>query len=138
MRILLILLVAILSSCVMDPSGDYRLKVVNATKHELAIDYNIDTLPVYPTVNHTEVYLRQSILVGDTREVLEYSGKPWPDFFEISRNKKLNLFIYNVDSLLPYKSIDTLIKRRIYKRLSYSLAEIDSLNWIVVVKDDRK
>jgi len=136
MRILLILIVAMLLSCAMEPSGDHRLKVVNSTKHELSIDYGVDTVPEYPSINDTEIYLKHSILMGDTLGVLEYSRNPWPEFFEISKNKKLNLFIYNVDSLLAYKSIDTLIKRKIYKRLSYSLAEINSLNWIVVVKDE--
>ncbi|MNE48589.1 hypothetical protein D3C80_1430630 [compost metagenome] len=119
----------------MEPSGDDRLKVVNATNHKLSVYYGLDSLPEYPAVNGTEIYLDRLIEIGDTSSIVVYNLKPWPDFIEKSNNKKLNLFVYNVDSLLIYKNIDTLIKRKIYKTLSYSSEEINSLNWIVVVKD---
>lgn len=118
----------------MEPVGDNRLKIINHTDYPFTIGYYTDTVPEYPSVNHTQVYIRDSINVSDTIEVVEHSRKPWPWFLERSKNKKLNLFIYNINDLKKYGSIDTLIKRRIYKRLQYNESELDSLKWVIVVK----
>jgi hypothetical protein len=52
----------------------------------------------------------------------------------LSKNKKLNLFIYNVDTLRKYQFIDTLINRKMYKRLEYSERQLEELKWVIVVK----
>ena len=135
MKINWILLLFLLSSCIIDPSGDYRFKVINHTNHLITIEYNIDTIPEYPAINDTWLYLQDSIKINDTLKVLEYSYKPWPYFFERSKNKKVNLFIYNLELLKKYNHIDTLIKRKLYKRLEYSEKELNELDWTVEVKN---
>ena len=73
-------------------------------------------------------------MVGDTMSQRANNAN-WPRFVRNSVNRKLHLFVYNVDSLKAYKNIDTLNARKIYKRLDYSEEELNKLNWIVVIKD---
>lgn len=134
MKVYQILALLILSSCTFE-SFDSRLKVVNNTNHEISINYNIsDTVPVLPSASKTNYYLRDFISINDTMSVQEESWKSWPVVIDKSKTRKLNLFIYSLDSIKKYKEIDTLISRKIYKRLEYSKNELEKANWIVVVK----
>lgn len=119
----------------MEPAGDYRLRLVNHTSYQFGVDYNFDTIPQYPSVINTDFYFDHPVKISDTIKMLEKSYKPWSQFFKRNKTNKLNLFIYNIDSLKKYDSIDTLIKRKIYKNLKYSEQQLKKLNWIVVVKD---
>jgi len=129
----LALITLFLTSCIYDPVGDDRLKVVNQSGYQIFVDYDANSVPLYPSQITTETHLDHPVNDDDTTKLLEYSSKPWPQFFE--RNKKLNLFIYSIDSLEKYNSIDTLIKRKLYKKIAFSKNEIEKLNWIVVIKD---
>ena len=125
----------LLFACTMEPAGDYRLRLVNHTSYQFGVDYNFDTIPQYPSVINTDFYFDHPVKISDTIKMLEKSYKPWSQFFKRNKTNKLNLFIYNIDSLKKYDSIDTLIKRKIYKNLKYSEQQLKKLNWIVVVKD---
>jgi len=124
-----ILLVFLLPACIYE-WGDARLKIINRTNHEISFDYNIDTVPKYPSTKRD----RPITYIGDTSHVPENRDN-WPAAIERSNNKKLNLFIYNVDSLKKYNEIDLLIQKGIYKRFSYSREELEKSNWIVTIKD---
>jgi len=133
MKLCGILLIFILLSCTYDPQ-DKRLLVINHTNSEIAIYWNADTIPEYPSISDTEVYLAYySIKSSDSLWVPEDNAN-WPKYVENSYNNKLNLFIYRVDSIKKYKNIDTINARRIYKKMEYSAAELNRLNWRVVVK----
>ena len=135
MKVLQILGLLFLSSCIYE-SFDSRLKVVNQTNGDFSLNYNIsDTVPEYPSANHTEYYLEHITNNGDTMLVPENSWKSWPQVIENSKKKKLSLFIYSLDSIKKYKEIDTLISRKIYKRMEYSKDQLEKFNWIVVVKE---
>jgi len=130
-----ILVFFLLCGCSMELEGDDRLNVVNRTDYRLVCEYNIDSIPKSPSVINTDGFYDHPVNIDDSIKLVEYSLKPWPRFFERSKNKKLNLFIYNIDSLRAYKDIDTLIKRKIYKRLEYSEQDLNRLNWTVDVKN---
>lgn len=134
MKTIYFFLFLFLFSCIYETDDD-RLKIVNKTNYEFSLNYNLkDTIPEYPSVNHTEYYSENLVNVGDTVSVSEEQWKTWPSVIGNSRTKKLNLFIYSNDSLKKYKEIDILIKRKIYKRLEYSVSELEKKNWTVVVK----
>lgn len=134
MRIYLILILFLLFGCI-EPAGDDRLRIVNHTNYELAYSYNTDIIPRYPSVIDAGIYFDHPVKINDTVKVFEYDHKPWHWFFEKSKNKKINLFIYNLDSLKVYRNIDTLIKRKIYRKFEYSEQEINKLNWIVTIEN---
>lgn len=133
MKIYSVLLIFLLMSCAYDP-GDKRLKTINKMDHEIVVYWDSDTIPKYPSINETEVYLRYKIKRGDTLSQPEDDSN-WPMYVRNSLNKKLNLFVYNVDTLMAYNSIDTLNAKKMYRRLEYSEQELDKLNWIVIIKD---
>lgn len=133
MKIHQFLLILLLASCVYDP-GDGRLEIINHTKHDIAVYWHSDTIPEYPSINETELYLRDKIMVGDKASQPADNGN-WPKFVQNSLNKKLNLFIYNVDTLKAYHSIDTLNIKKLYKRLEYTIEELDRLDWKVVIEE---
>jgi len=135
MKVLQILALLFLSSCIYE-SFDSRLKVVNQTTGDFSLNYSIsDTLPEYPSVNKTAYYLRDTVGRKDTMSVDEVNGKDWPFAIDGSKTKKLNLFIYSLDSIKKYKEIDTLLSRKIYKRLEYSKEELEKSNWTVTIRD---
>ena len=133
MKAYIILCFVLVSGCAMEPEGDYRLKIVNNTAYQFFVDYNVEGIPQYPSVIDIDNCFDHPVKINDTVRILEYTSKPWPQFFKRSKNDKLNLFIYNLDSLKRYNSIDTLIKKKIYKKLEYSQQELERLEWIVVV-----
>lgn len=133
MRVFQIFIVIFFSSCFYD-SGDSRLNTANQTNHEITVDWNTDTVPENPSVNHTGFYLINKISVNANLDQPEDNAN-WPRFFDKSLGKKLHLFIYNVDTLKRYNSIDFLKERRMYKRVDYSEEELEKLNWQVLVKD---
>jgi hypothetical protein len=134
MKIILLIVPFLFCSCIMDPGGDDRLRIVNQTNDLISVYYHSDTVPEYPSINATQLYLRDSIRINDTVRLTAYDPKPWSYFFERSKNNKLNLFIYSMDSLKKYKDIDTLIRRKIYKKVEYSERQLEKLNWVIVVK----
>jgi hypothetical protein len=48
-----------------------------------------------------------------------------------SVNKKLNLFFFNVDTLLKYNDLNYVYTKKLYTLYSFSEEELDSMNWIV-------
>lgn len=132
MKIYQISIIVFLASCAYD-RGDKRLKIINQTKDEITLDWHSDRIPEYPSVNHTDVYIRNRVLIGDSLNLPE-SDANWPRFVQKSINKKLNLFVYNIDSLRKY-GIDTLNIRKMYRRVEYSEKDLDELNWRVVIRD---
>lgn len=126
-----ILFLLLLCSC---EYYDNRLQIVNQTGQEIAVETYSDTIPEFPSRNKTPVYWNARILRNDTMKLTEYGKNGWVFALSKSRNRKLNLIVYNIDSLLKYESIDTLIKKRIYKRYEQSEDELNKNNWIIVVR----
>jgi hypothetical protein len=131
MRIAVISVLIFLSAC---DYYDNRLRIVNHTKSKITVGTYNDTIPDFPSAGKTEFYLRRLAEPGDTLEVTEIGKNGWPFVIARSWNKKLNLIVYSVDSLLKYQSIDTLIKKEIYERYEFSEEELKTKNWVVVLQ----
>ncbi len=130
---LAILFSILISSC---DVHDERLKVVNLLTAEITLSPQLDTVPQFPSINKTEYYLSDTLYPEDTaRLIQEGMEDAWPFFISESVNDKLNLFVYNVDTLKKYQSIDTLIRRKLYTRYSRSKNELEKSDWIVIIND---
>lgn len=115
---------------------DDRLKVMNHSIEEITLSTGLDTVPGYPSVNKSEYYLRTSLSPLDSRRLLkEGRSKAWSFFISESKNDKLNLFVYNIDTLRKYQSIDTLIKNRLYRRYSFTEKELEKSDWEIVIEN---
>jgi len=133
MKFYIVLIIVLFSSCVYDPI-DKRLLVVNHQTNDIVIYWNSDTIPEFPSVNHTEVYLTNyGIRSNDSLWVPE-DGANWPKYLDSAINKRLNLFVYNVDTIKKYNNIDTINIKKRYQRLEYSKQQLEKLNWRIVVK----
>jgi len=125
-----IILGLLFASCIYDPA-DSRARIVNQAAYEITLYYGLDTIPL--DQNHTEFYLSNTVKSNDTVRLRAYNAD-WPSLVEESTNKKLNLFVYNVDSLKAYNDIDLMTARKKYTRYQYTLKELEEMNWIIVVK----
>lgn len=133
MRRTLAIVIVFFSSC---DVHDDRLQVVNMSGQEIALQTEKDTIPKYPNVNKSAYYLGERLLPGESVK-LKYEGmrNGWSFFIKESVNKRLNLFVYDIDSLKKYRSIDTLTKRHLYTRYSFSEGELENKNWRVLIND---
>src|SRR5690606_26619651 len=131
MRVAIISFLIFLSAC---DYYDNRLQIVNHSNGEIAVETYQDTVPDFPSINKTEFYLKKTAMPEDTLELTEIGKNGWPFLIARSKNKKLNLMVYSVDSLQKYQSIDTLIKRRLYDRYEFSEDELKDKDWIVVIR----
>ena len=51
------------AACIYDP-GDARLEVTNIGENVITLEYGMDTIPDYPSVNHAEFYLQDTVKAG--------------------------------------------------------------------------
>lgn len=122
-----------LTGCVTD-YYDHRLVILNNTGKSIIVETYPENLPDVEQTNNTEYYLQREIEPG-AKSDLEQNGKNgWPNFITNSKNKRLNLVVYSWDSLLKYKSIDSLISKRIYTSYHLSQDTLTKLNWVVNIK----
>lgn len=129
----ILLFIIVVTSC---DVHDDRLKVLNLSDVNISLSTEKDTIPEYPSVDKTEYHLRSALYPEEEKKLL-YEGqrKGWSFFIADSKNEKLNLFVYNIDSMGKYKSIDTLIRKQIYTRYSFTEQELDEMDWQVIIKD---
>lgn len=113
---------------------DGRLEVQNNTSHVVAVETFLDSIPTLSELNKTEYYLQNSINPNETKRFIEMgSTKGWSFRIEKSNNNRLNLFVFQIDSLKVY-GIDSLISLEIYDRYMFSETELDKKNWKVVIE----
>lgn len=113
---------------------DGRLEVQNNTSHVIAVETFLDSIPTLPVLNKTEYYLQNYINPGETESLSKPgSTRAWSFLIENSSNKRLNLFVFQMDSLKVY-GIDSLITLGIYDRYMFSKKELDKKNWKVVIE----
>jgi len=130
MKKIIILLVFFLNGC---DYYDHRLEIINKSENEIVVENYLDTVPNFPSLGKTEFYLDHRIIQGDSAKLTAIGKKGWPFNIIKSKNKKLNLVVYNIDSLRKYQSIDTLIRRQIYTRYEFSEDEMKDKDWKVVI-----
>lgn len=113
---------------------DERLQVQNNTHHVIAVETFLDSIPTLSELNKTEYYLQNSINPSETERLIKMgSTKGWSFRIEKSNNKRLNLFVFHIDSLKMY-GVDSLISLGIYDRYMFSKKELDEKNWKVVIE----
>jgi len=113
---------------------DYRLVIVNETNGMIVAETDTDTLPKLPRINKTEFYLDRGINPQEQSRLMKGGKNGWPFAIKRSKNNKLNLFVYNIDSLKKYKSIDSLVAKKKYSRYEFSEDELEANDWKVVIK----
>ena len=113
---------------------DNRLKIINKSRDILIAEVFPDTIPTFPSPNRTEFYLRVTIQPDSTYIPTMPEANGWEREIFRSKNNRLNLFVFGLDSLQKYESIDTLISRKIYRRVSRSKEELTKDKWIITIQ----
>lgn len=114
-------------------SGDSRLKVTNRKTSPIAIELSEDTIP--SNLGLVDYYLRKQIKFYDT---ISFTGgiggkNYWSNFISTSKNERLNIFIYDVDTLIKYMDMEYIRNNRLWvKKMQLSEAELDSMKWVIV------
>lgn len=128
---IIILFLVLLNAC---DYYDNRLRVINHTNGDITVETYSDTVPEFPSINKTAFYLSKIAAPEDTLNITEIGTNGWPFAIARSKNKRLNLIVYSVDSLRKYQSIDTLINRHIYDRYEFSENELNDKNWTIILR----
>lgn len=122
-------------------SIDHKLKIINSTDDKIYYTYNQnnDLLAMYDVeLNKMKVpqscynYI-QSIEANDTIMPPEMGYEAWVKLIQNSKNKKLYIFTFDIDTLEKYQWKEITQKNKYKKRYAISLEELNRANWTVSV-----
>lgn len=110
--------------------NDSRLLIKNNSEHAITFDYSLDT--VLEKRSNLDFYIRDKIMPGETvAKTKPGSTNSWPFLIQKSNNKRLNLFIINIDTLTRYNDWEYIRNNRLYKRYELTEEDLNRSNWIV-------
>jgi hypothetical protein len=120
------LVILILTSC---DRFDARLKIHNKSgKTIFVITSETKNLSIY---NGVEYYKLRNI-PPDSSDTKLLMNITWNDYINHSFNKKLNLYVFDLDTLLKYENIDSTLKHPIYK-YEIPLKELEKKDWNITI-----
>ena len=130
--LLFLIIHAICLSC---KTVDSRLEVYNMSSSDIVVIGYEDTIPDLKKTFFTTYYLLHIIKAGKRGKLTREEGvKSWPRLIDRSKNNKLNLFVFQVDSIKKYQEIDSLILKRIHTRYEFTKEEVEKNGWKVEIK----
>ncbi len=110
---------------------DVKLKVKNNSKHAIAFDCSLDTVLDAESYD-INIFIRDKIDPGViSTQIKPGDTKGWQSLIESSKNKKLNAFIIEIDTLLKYNDWEYIRKNKLYKRYELTEEELNKKNWII-------
>jgi|GEM_PF-1761484 len=124
--LILLALVSLAGAC---DFNDDRLNIKNNSNHAIAFDYSIDTTLRRNQIYNIPFYIEGKILPGET--IAQTIPMSWPSLIYRSNNKKLNVFIISIDTLLKYDDWEYIRTHRLYQRYSFTEEELNKMNWII-------
>ncbi len=124
--LILLVLVSFVGAC---DFYDDRLNIKNNSNYAIAFDYSIDTTLEKKQIYNIPYYIENKILPGET--IAQTIPMSWPSLIYRSNNKKLNVFIISIDTLLKYDDWEYIRTHRLYQRYSFTEEELNKMNWII-------
>jgi hypothetical protein len=138
MKKYLFFVTVLFTSCIYDPAPDI-ITVINKSNENILLDWNNKPQPQYPALNSVEIYCEDYFCgVNDTLYATENGKWGWVNLIASSQDKKVYFFIFNADSVKQYNSIDHLILKNMYKRVEYSLEQLEASNWTIEIPDIKR
>ncbi|WP_125932407.1 hypothetical protein [Hymenobacter glacialis] len=114
---------------------DSRLRIINESSSAICIESYKDTIPKDHKTNHPEFYLGHQILPGDTSAQTIPGKDAWIIEIQTNRNRRLNLFIYKIDTVRKYHDMALINKKRLFKQISLTQEQLEINNWTVKISD---
>lgn len=134
--LILLVLVSLAGAC---DFTDNRLNIKNNSNYAIAFDYSLDTTLEKKPMNEIPYFVSEKILPGETKSQSIFgSTQGWPFFIRNSNNKKLNVFIISIDTLLKYDDWEYIRTHRLYQRYSFTEEELNRINWIIEYPQQNK
>jgi hypothetical protein len=125
----IIALVLVLISC---DYTNHKLILINQSSQPISYRESSDT--ILTTKNLAEYYLRIQIQPNDSVRAPILGKNGWDSLVVHSVNRKLNLFVFQVDTIKKYRDMQYVISKRLYRRYEYSLDYLNKHNWRVVIE----
>jgi hypothetical protein len=120
------------ASC--DPASN-KLKVHNESDFSIYSTYNTDTLCPSLSENPVGYYKDNQIFPKSTASLNILGGdKDWEYFIDKCLNKKINVFVFSMDTIVKYGYSQASKEQKYIKRYSYSKTGLDSIQWIIIHK----
>lgn len=125
------LIVIALANC---DYSDNRLMFINNWNKPISIEYSNDTIP--NGEEFVEYYLGNSINPGMTKTLYKRgSSQAWIEYIKQSKDLRLTIFVYDLDTLKKYKNMQLINKNKKYiDRISLTLDELNKLDWKIKFK----
>ena len=131
--LILLVLVSLAGAC---DYTDNRLNIKNNSNYAIAFDYSIDTTLRKNQIYNIPFYIEGKILPGET--IAQTIPMSWPSLIYRSNNKKLNVFIISIDTLLKYDDWEYIRTHRLYQRYSFTEEDLNRTNWIIEYPQQKK
>lgn len=111
---------------------DNRLKIKNNSNETITFEYSSDTILQTDDTDRINNLKRDKIFPRELCDEDKPGSKnEWSKVIYDSKNKKLNVFIIDYDTLLKYNDLNYMKNNRLYKRYEYSEAYLNKNNWII-------
>ena len=124
----ILILILLLGAC---QKVDIKLKVKNNSKHAVAFDCSLDTVLDAESYD-INIFIRDKINPGAiSTQIKPGDTKGWQSLIESSKNKKLNAFIIEIDTLLKYNDWEYIRKNKLYNRYELTEEELNKKNWTI-------
>jgi hypothetical protein len=108
---------------------DARLKIHNKSGKTIFV---ITSETENPSKYNGVEYYKLRNIPPDSSDTKLLINITWNDYIKHSFNKKLNLYVFDLDTLLKYKNIDSTLKHPIYK-FEIPLKELEEKDWNITI-----
>jgi len=113
---------------------DDRLVLRNNFNYNVVIEMYHDSVPSFSETNTSGFYLSKIIEQKQEMRFLKIgSQNGWPFFLINSSNNKLNVAVFNADSLRKYGDIKYLIEFDLFDMYSYPIKDLEKKEWRITV-----
>lgn len=112
---------------------DHRLVVINKSEHPISAEDFRNLYPRAEDFNSADYYIETEILPNAKGNLMKSGRNAWQASVESNSNKKLNLFVFNTDTLRKYNDMDYVLDNKLYSVYSFTLEELENMNWEVTV-----
>jgi hypothetical protein len=106
--------------------------VVNNSQIDVVVEFTRDSIFRESDNRFIDYYLEQRVKPNDTlQRTLKGSKEAWTHYVIRSTNEMLNMVIIPYDTLKHYMDFRYIKENEIYEVHSYSLYELEDMNWII-------
>ncbi len=115
-----------------EPQIDDKLKIKNESDKIIVVVTSTDSMA--KTQNMVEYYFENQIESNSEKSILRRGS--WDVEILRSYNNKLNVYLYDVDTLKKYQDMKIITKNDLHiKRYSLSKEDLKQTNWRIIFKE---